>query len=495
MPTLTSPAGQVLIALCGATGMLLFALLKPEYLLLLLPVMVLILGALALYQFPQAIVALLVLTYGIGLDFQLDGGMFSGAGGAAGALGSAVVKVVPFALAGALLIRYGPASAINWPFLAYTVIAVMSIVILPIGKVVSNAEMVRSFIGSTAPFVLAFAMAPKRIWTTVIRGATLVPIISAFASLLTNVAGLYPAFDTLGRFQGMHTAPFLAGFCSTAIFAAMLEYLRGFKMRWIIIAGLNLAILLATQARAPLGAVVIFMLAIFLLSDRKLFPLKRKVDLIMGSLGPGLLLLSPVLVFALGRFVDQGSSSSGRDLMWPYFIEAIEARPLFGFGLGAGKLIVNPDDPLIKLLGSTAAHNEYLRLSVDGGIIGCAAIFIALIAWIWGGSRRLAPAEKLVLRAALVGVLIHSGFDNTLIATTSVMQFCLFGAILARGRIEAKQGLHGRTAHGRGSTRHAADTRTWRQPRPEAGATTGATLAFDPPPPLPRSPRPPSRLG
>jgi len=303
-------------------------------------------------------------------------------------------------------------------------------------------------------------------WTTVIRGATLVPIISAFTSLLTTVAGLYPAMDLLGRFQGMHTAPFLAGFCSTAIFAAMLEYLRGFKLRWIIIAGMNLAILLATQARAPLGAVILFMLCIFLLSDNKLFPMKRKVDLVMGSMVPGLLLLGPVLVFALGRFVDQGSSSSGRDLMWPYFLEAIETRPLFGFGLGAGKLIVNPDDPLIKLLGSTAAHNEYLRLSVDGGIIGCALIFIALIAWIWGGSRNLAPAEKLVLRAALAGVLLHSGFDNTLIATTSVMQFCLFGAILARGRAEAKQGLRGQTPHGRGSVRHAADTLTWRQPRP-----------------------------
>ena len=75
MLTLTSPAGQVLISVCGAAGMLLFALLQPEYLLLLLPLMVLTLGALAMYQFPQAIVALLVLTYGIGLDIQLDGGM------------------------------------------------------------------------------------------------------------------------------------------------------------------------------------------------------------------------------------------------------------------------------------------------------------------------------------------------------------------------------------------------------------------------------------
>ena len=325
--------------------------------------------------------------------------------------------------------------------------------------------MLRNFIGSTAPFVLGFALAPRRIWTTIIRGAALVPLVSAGASLLTTVAGLYPAIDSLGRFQGMHTAPFLAGFCSTAIFAATLEYLRGFKMTWLIIGGLDLAVLLATQARAPFGAVVLFLGLVFLLSDRKTFPLKRKVDLVMGGAVPGLLLLGPVLAFALERFIGEGASTSGRDLMWPYFTEAIAARPLFGFGLGAGKLIVNPDDPLIKLLGSTAAHNEYLRLSVDGGIIGCAAIFISIIAWIWIGSRTAAPADKLVMRSALLGVLLHSGFDNTLIATTSVIQFCLFAAMLARARSEAKLATHGQTAHGRGAVPHrATGALAWRLP-------------------------------
>ena len=470
MVNIQSSLGQVLIALCGAAGMLVLALLRPDLLLLLLPLMVAILGALACYQFPQAIVVLLVLGYGLGLDVQLDAGMFAATGGGGGAalLGAAVLKVLPFALAVALILRYGLTNAINWPFLAFTAIAALSIAILPIGRVVGNGEMLRSFIGSTAPFVLGFALAPRRIWTMVIRGATLVPIISAAVGLLSWVAGLYPALDPIGRFQGLHIAPFLAGFCVTAIFAATLEYLRGFKPVWLIIGGLDLAIMFATQARAPFITVAVFLGLIFLASDRRTFPLQRKVDLVMGGMAPGLLLLGPALAYALQRFVGDGEFNySGRDVIWPYFLEAIQDRPLFGFGLGAGKLIVNPDDPAIKILGSSAAHNEFLRLAVDAGVIGCAAIFLAIIVWIWSGSRTAAPTDRLVMRCALAAALLHSGFDNTLIATMSVMQFSVFAAMLARARAEAKLRPEPRpTVPRRGAGRHlVAGSLAWRQHR------------------------------
>jgi O-antigen ligase len=164
----------------------------------------------------------------------------------------------------------------------------------------------------------------------------------------------------------------------------------------------------------------------------------------MGGMVPAVLLLGPVLLFALQRFTGESENLSGRDIIWPYFLDAIEQRPLFGFGLGAGKLIVDPGDPTIKLLGSNAAHNEYLRLSVDAGIIGCAAIFLSIVAWIWSGTRQARPADRLVLRCALVAALLHSGFDNTLIASTAVMQFSFFAAALARVRLESEQQQHGR---------------------------------------------------
>jgi O-antigen ligase len=441
-----SPATQRLIALLAAASLLLGAVLMPEQMLQLVPLLVLGLAALAFYQFPRALAVVLVLTCGLGLDIQTDA--LSAGGGTSAALG-ALVKLVPFALAAALLLRYGPTREINWPFLAFVAIAGLSIAILPIGRIATNGDMIRSLIGSTAPFALGFALAPRRVWTTVIRGAALVPIISALFSVLTSVAGIWPSFDIGGRFQGMHTPPFLGGFCVTAIFAATLEYLRGFKLQWLIIGGLDLAILLVTQARAPLIAVGLFLAIVLLFSGRHIFPLKRKVDLAMGGMIPGVIALGPALYFAFDRIAGMSDNMSGRDIIWPYFLDAIQARPLFGFGLGAGKLIVNPEDPTIRLLGSNAAHNEYLRLSVDAGIIGCAAIFLSIIIWIWSGSNKAPPADRLVLRAALVAALLHSGFDNTLIASTALMQFSFFAAAMARAKVDAREMAPQRRSHGR----------------------------------------------
>lgn len=449
MDAVSSPYVQRSLAVSLACALLLAALLAPEQTLLILPVLVALAVCVLLFEMPVLFAFGLIAAYGLGLDIRIE--QF----GIGGALASAVVKVIPFALAAVLLLRYGPGSAVNWPFIAFSVIAGVSLAILPIGKVVSQAEMVRSFIGSTAPFALGFALAPKKVWDALARGAALVPILSAVGGLLTHIAGVYPAFDFLGRFQGLHSAPFLAGFCTTAIFAATLEYLRsGFRWPWLVVGALDLMVLLATQARAPLGAVVLFLLAVFLLSNRRVFPLKRKVDLVMGGLGPGMIVIGPVAAMAFERFLrpDFAGNSfnfSGRDIIWPYFVAAIERRPLFGFGLGAGKLIVPVDEPGIRYLGSNAAHNEYLRLSVDGGIIGCAAVFISIVAWVVVGTRHAPAADRLVLRAAVAAVLLHSAFDNTLIASTAVIQFCWFAAALARARQGARvaRQRHHRHAH------------------------------------------------
>ena len=403
----------------------------------------------------------LVLCCGLGLDIQT-----SMAAGIGGSLGAAMVKMVPFALAGALLLRYGPASDINWPFLAFIAIAGLSIAILPMGRIATNADMVRSFIGSTAPFALGFALAPRRVWTLLVRGAAVVPIISALASVLTTAAGVWPWFDIGGRFQGMHTPPFLGGFCVTAIFAATLEYLRGFKLQWLIIGGLDLAILLLTQARAPLIAVGLFLGIVFLFSSREVFPLQRKVDLAMGGMVPGLLALGPAIYFAFDRIAGMSDNMSGRDIIWPYFIEAIEARPLFGFGLGAGKLIVNPEDPTIRAarqqcraqrisaaFGRCRHHRLRRDLPVDHplGLEPARKRRRRRTGWCCGPGcwRRWCTAASTIRS----------------IASTALMQFSFFYAAMARAKIDAREMAPRRSQHGR------------REGRPEEGVMSAALAA------------------
>jgi O-antigen ligase len=428
---------SALLALFTVTGLLLASVAAPQAALAILPAAAALMIALLFYEAPLLAVGLLVVCYGLALDIQLDNLATQGAG-SVGTLGAAVVKVIPFAIAAMLCIRYGFAPSINWPFLAFTLVAVISLVVLPMGRVSTFGEMVRSFIGSTAPFVLAFAAAPRPVWSGLCKAVVLVPLVSAVGGLLIWPTGLYSAFDLNWRFQGLHSPPFLAGFCVTAIFAATLEYLRSFRTRWLLLGAAVLAVLLSTQARAPIIAVMLFLLLVFLLSNRRIFPIKRKLDVAVGGLLPAAVLLGPLVIYAADRFFGATGYEqfSGRDVIWPYFLDAIENRPLFGYGLGAGKLIVDPEDPQIRLIRSNAAHNEYLRLAVDAGIIGCAVIFAAIIAWIWTGTRKVRPTDRLVLRCALLAALVHSGFDNTLIASTAVIQFSWFAAALARARLE-----------------------------------------------------------
>lgn len=429
------------------------AIAAPEMAIRLAPVLMLIPAALLFYEYPLAFAVLMLAVYGLGVDFELvrltagtvrdgtEAAAASGANEGIAALGAVVLKVMPFTLAAMLMLRYGFAPAVNWPFLAFTAIAAMSLVVLPMGRVGDYPDMVRSFVGSTAPFVLAFAAAPRRLWSLLCKGVIMVPLVSAVVGVLYSLVGPHYVLDPLNqRFQGMHNAPFLAGFCVTAVFASTLEYLRGFRPVWLALGAANLLVLLATQARAPTAAVALFLLLVFIAARGQVFPLRRKADLLMGGMLPGLMVLVPAFLFAMDRFigVDGEFNYSGRDVIWPYFLDAIQNRPLFGYGLGAGKLIVDPEDPLIKLLRSNAAHNEYLRLAVDGGIIGCAAIFLGIIAWVWAGTHRLPRADRIVLRCALVAALMHAAFDNVLIASTGVLQFIWFTATMARGRLEAR---------------------------------------------------------
>jgi hypothetical protein len=54
-----------------------------------------------------------------------------------------------------------------------------------------------------------------------------------------------------------------------------------------------------------------------------------------------------------------------------------------------------------------------------------------------------------------VAALLHSGFDNTLIASTSVMQFCFFAAALARARLEEETSRRRPRSSPSSSARHA----------------------------------------
>ncbi|MGH7477127.1 MAG: O-antigen ligase family protein, partial [Longimicrobiales bacterium] len=74
----------------------------------------------------------------------------------------------------------------------------------------------------------------------------------------------------------------------------------------------------------------------------------------------------------------------GRQNFWPIIATAFLSSPLVGLGLGASSAVLAAA-PAAGGVG--VAHNEYLRLAADTGLIGVALFALALLAWSRGVLR------------------------------------------------------------------------------------------------------------
>lgn len=63
---------------------------------------------------------------------------------------------------------------------------------------------------------------------------------------------------------------------------------------------------------------------------------------------------------------------------------------------------MDPDNLVAHLLGTTAAHDKYLRVSIDGGYIGPTALILVLAAWTIWHTRQVCRTDRLILRLAML---------------------------------------------------------------------------------------------
>jgi O-antigen ligase len=199
---------------------------------------------------------------------------------------------------------------------------------------------------------------------------------------------------------------------------------------------LNLGILAFTSARAPLAiAVLVIGLAIACVPSPHMPRSTRVLLLLSGAI------LAVLLPLMAGFFSDmrlfnlllrEPTNLSGRDEIWPYFQAAWDASPWFGWGVGAAKSLVDLESPVARLLGTNAAHNEYLRIGVEGGYLGLFLLILCLVLWTRAHLRATCGPDRAILLLVLIGFAVHSYTDNTLIATTSSVFLTWINACFAR---------------------------------------------------------------
>ena len=174
----------------------------------------------------------------------------------------------------------------------------------------------------------------------------------------------------------------------------------------VALLAVNMVLLAMTGARAPMvyGVVVCGLSLLFVAAPR--FSWRRRLTLLLAGAA-----VLPVLAALAGEMaglrafsvLSSGASDlSGRDILWPLFEAAAAQSPWVGWGVGAGNAIIAPDSDVGRLIGAIAAHNEYLRMRVEGGWIGLGLLILCFAAWVWTHTAQLRRSDRAVLRMAFV---------------------------------------------------------------------------------------------
>ena len=380
-----------------------------------------------IFYFPEATAIIWVLT----LETSPDAWLAQLIGGHEAII--ALVKASGIGLAAMLAIRQGLRRDRFNPAFAF---AAMFLIGLMHGLYpgLTPLASLRSLIGSTAPFLFSFVRLPRNLIRAVIRAAIWGPLCTIGFGALLALAGLghmYVVEQGALRLGASGEPPFLAGFALIGIYAGLMEGLAAPGAANALMVAVNFGVILLTGARTPLFLAALNILAV-LVMQRRLYLLA-----LVGALGSAAILFAKGLTFirVVGLTeLGEASNLSNRDLIWPYFQNALLASPIFGWGVGAGKVIIPVTSILDALLGTNAAHDEYLRIGAEGGFLGLALLIGLMTLWVLHGSAPLAPQQRRLMRLIFIGFSIHSTTDNTLIATTSSVFFLWVSAIFANAK-------------------------------------------------------------
>jgi O-antigen ligase len=354
----------------------------------------------------------------------------------------AVIKGIEIGLGCLCVLRFGVKLDPLCPAWAF-------LVMLAIGLVhglypgMTASESLRSAIGSITPFVFCFSRVPRSWAEVVIRTVKWCPVVAVVACIPLSVAGIRPLFVESGgaRLAGLGHPAFLANVCLPAIYACLIQLYREGRRGDLTLLVVNGLILLLTGARAPFFyAIAVTVLS--LLSIRStIFAARDRVTLILSALA-----LLPVLVVLAGALGDvrlfnvvanEATDLSGRGLLWPSFERAAALSPWLGWGAGAGNSVIPADSAIVQQLHTWSAHNEYLRINVEGGLVGRTLLIALFAVWVIVRTRDLLPSDRRIVRLAFIAYAGHASTDNVLISTPACVMFAFVTAVFARGNPQA----------------------------------------------------------
>lgn len=150
--------------------------------------------------------------------------------------------------------------------------------------------------------------------------------------------------------------------------------------------------------------------------------------------------------FSITRFIDTVNTddpTTGRAHFWSVTLNMIKAYPYLGTGLGAYGVSYTQYDSRNGLFRLEQAHNDYLQVLSDGGVVGGVLGLSFVVLLFWKAIVRAKSRDDFRRGVALgalsgcFGVLVHSFFDFTLHTTSNALLFLVLAALATvNGRVE-----------------------------------------------------------
>ena len=323
--------------------------------------------------------------------------------------------------------------------------------------------------------VLVFTDTPKRL-RLLVRTITIFGFFLAIFGLtqsFTSPDKVYwiremPQSQAFGPFINRHH---FAGYMELAlalplglVFTGSIE--REKKFIYLFAAGLMAVALIMTNSRG--GLISLFAELLFLVATmglrRKHKHKKRESEehaprIKSAAAKAGLALALVVVLFgsvvllggeeALTRMagsVNTDDPTTGRAHFWSVTVDIIKNHPWLGTGLGAFGVVYTGYDSRNGVYRLEQAHNDYLQVLSDGGVVGgLIGLFFVVSLFRMGFARRESRDDfrRGVATGALAGcfaVLIHSFFDFTLHTPANALLFLVLAALATmNGRVEDVQ--------------------------------------------------------
>jgi O-antigen ligase len=172
--------------------------------------------------------------------------------------------------------------------------------------------------------------------------------------------------------------------------------------------------------------------------------------------------------------------TTGRAHFWRGTLGIIQDHPVLGTGLGSFGAVYPRYDTGNGTYRLEQAHNDYLQVLSDAGVVGGALglLFVGLL--FWTALRRMQSPDRFRRGVALgalggcAGALVHSFFDFTLHTTANALLFLLLAALATvNGRVEEPDSGGGRGRRRRRRRRsqgEGADSHDVDAPEHHAGA-------------------------